>query len=84
MYKIFFTDCGKNPALSILNKMENTEIYKCHDLIWCQIEEYMNPQKAISSDPYLHASYSNLYYFVSTKIVDFVPKCKRGENSDLL
>jgi len=28
----------------------------------------MNPQKAISSDPYLHASYSNLYYFVSTKI----------------
>jgi hypothetical protein len=32
-YEAVFTDCGKNPALAMLNKMENTGIYKCHVLI---------------------------------------------------
>ena len=50
MYKIFFTDCGKNHALAIFNKMENTGTYKCHGLIGRQVEQYMNPPKAIGSD----------------------------------
>jgi len=32
-YEIIFTDFGKNSALAILTKIENTETYKCHGLV---------------------------------------------------